>query len=86
MSLSGAFYEKSNKTMNEYNRILKEKGKKAADEYSRKSGNEAIKGIAYSTSGAFIGAALASCIPFVGTIIGGTIGGYIGRMMSINDD
>lgn len=86
MSLSGAWYEKFQEETNEYNRILKEKGKKAADEFSRKSYNKSIKGLGYSTSGSFIGAVAGSCIPFVGTIIGGTIGGYIGMMMSIDDD
>ena len=86
MSISGALYEKTCREQKEYDRILKENGKKAADEYSKKLTKQTIKDIKYTTSGSLIGAAVGSCIPIIGTVIGGTIGGYIGKMMYINSD
>ncbi|MEM7105265.1 MAG: hypothetical protein AAF502_19155 [Bacteroidota bacterium] len=86
MSLSGAWYGKIQEENSEYNRILKKKGKKAADEYSKKCFNKSMKGLGYSTSGAAVGFAVGLCVPIIGPVIGGTIGQFIGKMASIEDD
>ena len=76
------FHEIAAHTTSEYNRILREEGKVAADEFSAKSGAQAIKSMSGATKGALVGTMI---MPGLGTVFGGVIGFFRG-LTSESDD